>query len=134
MPCYFEARYPPNPARIITPSASSQMPTYFVSINCPQKAQYTRRTIKEDSQNFFVSINSLVERCLAPGTPKGASQTNANKINPVIIFLSTRPNGGWLVLSFLNQKKGILKTPITDTKHIKYIGFSPTAQNEMIPW
>ena len=49
---------------------------------------------KADSQNSFVSIKVLVERCVAPGTPKGASHIMISSDRPIRSFLTTIQIGG----------------------------------------
>ena len=47
-----------------------------------------------DSQNSFVSIKVFVERCAAPGTPKGASHIIVSSDRPIKSFLTTIQIGG----------------------------------------
>ena len=56
-----------------------------------------------DSQNSLVSIKVFVERCVAPGTPKGASHIMVSSDRPIRSFLTTIQIGSEYLLegSFL---------------------------------
>ena len=66
-----------------------------------------------DSQNSFVSIKVFVERCAAPGTPKGASHITVSSDRPIRSFLTTIQIGGEYLLesAFLfNGYLGFIKS------------------------
>ena len=73
------------------------MATYFVKINCPQKAQYVKRNNMLDSQKSSVSKNCFVDRCFPPGSPKGANHTTTINSEPIANFFSTIFKGGRLI-------------------------------------
>ena len=67
---------------------------------------------KADSQNSFVSIKVFVDRCVEPGTPKGASHIMVSNDRPIRSFLTTLHIGGEYLLegSFLfNSYLGFIK-------------------------